>query len=63
MNQILLPYSYENTIFIVTDVSTSQDDHPGYDDSMQGMGLYDLKFKKDGKDFGNSLYEYELKRA
>ncbi len=49
---------YANT-FYVNYVSTSTADHPGYDEAMEGMPLYDLK-DEDGIDFGSSLYEYEL---
>lgn len=34
--------------------------HPGYDESMQGMGLYDLKNKETGEALGMSLYDWEL---
>ena len=45
--------------FIVTHVSTSHDDHPGYD-SGAGSALYDLKIELSGEPFGNSLYDWEL---
>jgi hypothetical protein len=35
--------------------------HPGYDESVKGIGLYDLVISDDGDDFGNSLYDWELK--
>lgn len=44
---------------IITHVSYSVEDHPGYDESMDGMGLYDLKTES-GIDVPFSLYEYEL---
>lgn len=34
--------------------------HPGYDEGMEGMGLYDLKIKSTGEHLGMSLYDYEL---
>lgn len=34
--------------------------HPGYDESMNGMGLYDLKVKSTGENLGMSLYDWEL---
>jgi len=37
--------------------------HPGYDEGVKGMGLYDLVTSDDGDDFGNSLYDWELKEA
>jgi len=34
--------------------------HPGYDESMKGMGLYDLKIEDTGEELTFSLYSYEL---
>jgi len=44
---------------IMTYVATSIKDHPGYDEGLEGMPLYDLK-TEDGKEIPFSLYEYEL---
>jgi len=51
---------YLDCALIVMNVSTSTEDHPGYDESMEGMGLYDLRDKNTGEDLGFSLYDYEL---
>lgn len=34
--------------------------HPGYDDSMKGAPLYDLKVKSTGAELDFSLYDYEV---
>jgi len=46
---------YEGQIFKITDISTSIDDHPGFDDI--GEALYDLR------GFDNSVYDYEIEEA
>lgn len=43
----------------IVEASYSIEDHQGYDESMEGMGLYDL-VDEDGEDVPFSLYEYEL---
>lgn len=48
---------YCDHVFTVTHVATSSDDHPGYDDTMGGMPLYDAK------EFDNSVYEYEVEEV
>lgn len=35
--------------------------HPGYDEAMKGMKLYDLKRKDTGEELPFSLYSYELR--
>jgi hypothetical protein len=50
---------FREQILIVESVARGKEEHPGYDDSMEGMALYDLQ-TEDGKDIGFSLYEYEL---
>lgn len=52
----------ERDVFYVSHVATSTSEHPGYDEAMEGMPLYDLK-DENGDDFGSSLYEYELEEA
>lgn len=47
---------YKDKVFKVEIVSTSTDDHPGFDDGM-GEALYDLK------NFNNSVYDYEITYA
>jgi hypothetical protein len=54
---------YKDVLLVITHVATSKEDHPGYDSSMKGMGLYDLNNKKTGKALGMSLYDWELRRA
>lgn len=49
----------ERDVFYVKSVATSTSEHPGYDEAMEGMPLYDL-VDDEGNDFDNSLYEYEL---
>ena len=48
---------YQDAVFTIIHAATNELDHPGYDDSVYPMGLYDL----DGFNF--SLYDYELKQA
>lgn len=36
--------------------------HPGYDEGVYPMGLYDLKRADNGEELGFSLYDWELKR-
>ena len=38
------------------------DYHPGYDEEMGGMPLYDLKRADTGEELWFSLYEYELEK-
>lgn len=37
--------------------------HPGYDEGVSPMGLYDLKVKATGEDLNFSLYDWELETA
>lgn len=53
---------YRDEILVVSSFSTSINDHPGYDESMDGMALYDLELLN-GEYFPFSLYEYELEYA
>ena len=50
---------YRDVVFVITHVSRSEQDHPGYD-SCVGENLYDLKFAESNIEFGSSLYEYEV---
>lgn len=45
---------------VVKDVATSSEEHKGYDESMEGMPLYTLKFKNEDFDFPYALYENTL---
>ena len=49
--------SFRHKKLIVTHVATSEQDHPGYDNSMEGEALYDFE----GIDC--SLYDYELQKV
>jgi hypothetical protein len=49
--------SFRDNVLVVAHIATSQKDHPVYDDSMEGMALYDFE----GVDC--SLYEYEIEPA
>jgi len=51
--------SFKEKVLIVTSIATNTDEHRGYDESMEGMQLLDLKTKR-GKDIPFSLYEYEI---
>ncbi|WP_090739339.1 hypothetical protein [Paenibacillus sp. Mc5Re-14] len=53
---------FRDKTLIVTHVATSTDEHPGYDESMEGIALYDLE-TEDGEEIGCSLYEYELEET
>lgn len=53
---------YRDKVLIVTSVATSISEHIGYDSSMEGQGLYDLK-TEGGEEVPYSLYDYELERA
>jgi hypothetical protein len=48
---------YRDIIFTVKFVSTSKKDHPGYDNSMKGMPLYDAN------GFPGSVYQYEIEEV
>jgi hypothetical protein len=61
-NENYNPSYNKDRVFIVTHVATNEDEHMGYDTGV-GEALYDLKDKVTGKDFDNSLYDYELERA
>lgn len=51
--------SYRNKVLIITHVATREEDHPGYDAGLEGMGLYDLQ-TQDGLHVPFSLYDFEL---
>jgi len=54
--------SFRNEVLIVTHVAKNKEQHPGYDDSLNGEYLYDLKTES-GKEVNCSLYDYELQPA
>lgn len=51
--------SFRDKVLVITHVATSRNEHPGYDSTMEGEGLYDLA-TLDGRSIGSSLYDYEL---
>lgn len=51
--------SFRDKVLIVTHVANSIEEHGGYDDSVDGMALYDFE-TEDGEDVDCSLYEYEI---
>ena len=53
---------FKDKILIVTDVTTIDDDHPAFDETMGSEGLYSFK-TEDGKEVHSSLYDYELQSA
>lgn len=50
---------FRNKVLIVTHIATNKHEHPGYDESMNGMQLMDFVTNK-GKTVPFSLYEYEI---
>lgn len=53
--------NYLDKDLIITSVARSIKDHPGYDYTMNGEALCDLKVKDRKEDIPFSLYEYEFK--
>lgn len=67
---------HKGRVFVITHVSTKympsgefyqkgrpDGFHPGYDETMEGMGLYDLADQETGESLGMSLYDWELSPA
>lgn len=50
---------YEGITLVITNKETSSEGNPGFDDTMDGQGLYDL-VTKDGEEVPFALYDYEL---
>ena len=50
---------FRDKVLIITHVATNQSQHPGYDSSLAGEGLYDFE-TEDGEEVHSSLYDYEL---
>lgn len=79
MNEVALENygeQYRDVIFEVTHIATKympakeffeknrpNGYHPGYDESMNGSRLYDLKRVDTGENLGFSLYNWELKHV
>ena len=53
---------FRNQVLIIESISTNENDHPRYDESMEGEQLIDLKTLS-GEDVPFSLYEYEIEHA
>lgn len=53
---------FRNKVLKITHIAKNTQQHPGYDNVMEGMPLYDLE-TLDGQSVGCSLYEYELEKA
>jgi hypothetical protein len=53
---------FKNEVLIITHIATSEKDHTGYDNSMEGMQLMDFETES-GKEVNCSLYEYEIEPA
>lgn len=53
---------FRGQILIVFDIATDDSEHVGYDESMNGMPLYDLTDEQ-GNYLPFSLYEYELEES
>lgn len=51
--------SFRNKILIITHIATSTEDHPGFDEGLNGESLYDFK-DENGNEIPCSLYDYEL---
>jgi len=54
--------SFKDEVLIIINVARNKEEHPGYDDSLKGEYLYDLKTES-GKEVNCSLYDYELQPA
>lgn len=54
--------SFRDKVLTITHVATNEQEHPGYDNSMEGSGLYDLE-TEEGEEICCSLYDYELEPA
>jgi len=53
---------FRDKVLIITHVATNTKEHPGFDDTCKGQGLYDF-IAEDGTEIGCSLYDYELIQA
>lgn len=53
---------FRNKVLKITHIAKNTNQHPGYDNGMDGMPLYDLE-ALDGTPVNYSLYEYELEKA
>jgi len=51
--------SFRDEILIITHIAVNTEEHPGYDEAMEGMQLMDFETEA-GDDVPCSLYEYEI---
>ena len=51
--------SFRDKVLTITHVARSTDEHPGYDNGLQGEALCDFQ-DQDGNDIPCSLYQYEF---
>lgn len=54
--------NFRNKRLQIVSAAHNTEEHPGYDDAMKGMSLYDLK-DEEGNYIPCSLYTYELEKA
>lgn len=54
--------SFRNKKLKIIHISRNTNEHPGYDDSMEGIPLYDLQDVETGEIIEFSLYFYELQQ-
>lgn len=52
--------SFRNKNLRIIHVAHNTMEHPGFDDSMKGEGLYDFEIANTGEKVHCSLYDYEL---
>jgi len=50
---------FRDLILVITNIATNTTQHPGYDDTMEGMPLFDFR-SEGGEEIPCSLYEYEI---
>ena len=51
---------YKNINLRIINVASGKHEHPGFDDSLSGQCLYDLRVEETDEDVPFSLYDYEL---
>ena len=54
---------WRDVVLVITHVSHSKADHPGYDEGVSPQGLYDLKREDNDEELNMSLYDWELKKV
>lgn len=54
--------NFRNKKLKIVSVARNTTEHRGYDDTMEGMPLYDLEDVETGENVDLSLYFYELER-